>query len=317
MADPIFKHKLVKEEIARIKADHSTKTKALMKSINKLKEDIEKDKYQNQDNVRAKIIERMKKDIGENEVVIEMMRDMINDDESINKEMVKILSKGPARARVLSREELREEIKRLKGEVGTLKANGGRKPKPRSSHNTSEVDAVEQSFDNMTLEKFKEMKNDYEKLQVDFEAKDDELQKAQEAIADLKDDKKTAGISLHSLLDKVRTLDEDKKAFERVKLKLKEFRSNGLFKGIELDSDEEEDDETTNLLNKLNKLLDSTRGEIDKQDKHNQDLRDTMAATQKEMDDIDDVAGEFKEKYISKCSRAKLQIFYLSSEHWI
>jgi len=66
MADPIFKHKLVKEEIARIKADYSTKTKALMKSINKLKEDIEKDKYQNQDNVRAKIIERMKKDIGEN-----------------------------------------------------------------------------------------------------------------------------------------------------------------------------------------------------------------------------------------------------------
>ena len=60
MSDPVLKHKKVQEEIKRIKDENSAKTKQLMASINKLKEDIEKEKYQNQDNVRAKIIERMK-----------------------------------------------------------------------------------------------------------------------------------------------------------------------------------------------------------------------------------------------------------------
>lgn len=60
MAEPILKHKTVQAEIKRIKDEHSAKTKSLMASINKLKEELEKEKYQNQDNVRAKVIERMK-----------------------------------------------------------------------------------------------------------------------------------------------------------------------------------------------------------------------------------------------------------------
>ena len=66
----------------------------------------------------------MKKDIADNETVIEMMREMINDDDLINKEIVKVLSKGPLRARVLSREELRMEIKNLTNEVNALKKGG-------------------------------------------------------------------------------------------------------------------------------------------------------------------------------------------------
>lgn len=58
-----------------------------------------------------------------------MMRTMINDDDAINKEIVKVLSKGPERVRVLSREELRMEIKRLTAEVQALKLNGATKKK--------------------------------------------------------------------------------------------------------------------------------------------------------------------------------------------
>jgi len=126
--DPL-KSKRVKEEIKRIQSEHSKKTKSLMKSINKLKDELEKEKYQKQDNVRAKIIERMKKDIGDNEVVIEMMREMINDDEAINQAIVKKLKGNINRARVLSREELRMEIKRLNNEVSALKAGGATKRK--------------------------------------------------------------------------------------------------------------------------------------------------------------------------------------------
>lgn len=136
MADPIFKNPKVKAHIDSLKEEHSTKTKALMKSIDKLKADLEKEKYSQQDSVRAKIIERMKKDLGmlsffvydnfiaDNETVIEMMRGMINDDDLINKEIVKTLSKGPLRSRVLSREELRMEIKKLENEVAVLKRGG-------------------------------------------------------------------------------------------------------------------------------------------------------------------------------------------------
>lgn len=60
MAEQVLKHPKVIEQIKRIKDEHSAKTKQLMTSINKLKEDLEKEKYQNQDNVRAKVIERMK-----------------------------------------------------------------------------------------------------------------------------------------------------------------------------------------------------------------------------------------------------------------
>ena len=58
-----------------------------------------------------------------------MMRGMINDDDAINKEIVKVLSKGPERLRVLSREELRMEIKRLTAEVNALKQGGATKKK--------------------------------------------------------------------------------------------------------------------------------------------------------------------------------------------
>lgn len=292
-----------------------------MKSINKLKEELEKEKYANQDNVRAKIIERMKKDILENETVIEMMRTMINDDEAINKEIVKTLSKGAPRERVLSREELRMEIKRLKGEVTSLKAGGATKRKKRKVSTAESVDhALEESFDNMTFENFKSMKNTIEELKTEIDNKQKEIDDVHAQIYELKDEKKVTGISLHSLMDKVKNMDTDKQLFERVKLKLKEFKNSGIFRGIELEPDEEEDDEIINLLNRLIKLLDKTKLDVELREKEQKQLKELLDRNQKDrVKEVDDLVDEYNvkdeelqgvhDKYIALKKDMKMKMF--------
>jgi chromosome segregation ATPase len=292
-----------------------------MKSINKLKEELEKEKYANQDNVRAKIIERMKKDILENETVIEMMRTMINDDEAINKEIVKTLSKGAPRERVLSREELRMEIKRLSGEVTSLKAGGATKRKKRKVSTAESVDhALEESFDNMTFENFKSMKNTIEELKTQIDNKQKEIDDVHAQIDELKDEKKVTGISLHSLMDKVKNMDTDKQLFERVKLKLKEFKNSGIFRGIELEPDEEEDDEIINLLNRLIKLLDKTKLDVELREKEQKQLKELLDRNQKDrVKEVDDLVDEYNvkdeelqgvhDKYIALKKDMKMKMF--------
>lgn len=288
MADPILKNKKVQAEIKRIKDEHAVKTKALMKSINKLKDDLEKEKYSNQDNVRAKIIERMKKDISDNETVIEMMRSMINDDEAINKEIVKVLSKGPLRARVLSREELRMEIKKLNSEIASLKAGGAtKKLKKKKSSNESEDQALEESFDNMTLDRYRDLKSTIEGLKAEIDTKQQELDKARAEIEDLRDDKKTAGLSLHTLTEKVQNMDADQQALAKIKLKLKEMKRAGMFSDSEFDTEEE------GLL----KLLDKLKDDFDQKDMQTKTLQGLVSKLQQEKNnDMDDLVDEYNMK---------------------
>jgi len=117
----------------------------------------------------------------------------------------------------------------------------------------------------------------------------------------MRDDKKVTGISLHSLMDKVKNMDSDKQAFGRVKVKLNEFKKEGIFKGIELDSDEEEDDETVNLLNKLVRLIDRTKKEIEKRDKETKEMRETHEKTEQnrkvnDKAEIDDLVDEYNQR---------------------
>lgn len=223
---------------------------------------------------------------------------MINDDDAINKEIVRVLSKGPERVRVLSREELRMEIKKLNNEIQALKAGGATKKKKRKlSTEKSEDQALEQSFDNITFDKYKELKEQMEQMKAELDTKQKELDDAKDLIEDLKDEKKANGISLHAMMEKVQNMDTDKLTFERVKLKLKEFKNTGLFKGVELDVDEEEDDETINLMNRLNKLLDKTKEEIEKRDAEQQKLQKILEVSQKEkLKEVDELVDEYNTK---------------------
>jgi len=46
------------------------------------------------------MIERLRKDLGDNELVIETLRKIIGDEDLIEQELLKVINKGPARMRV-------------------------------------------------------------------------------------------------------------------------------------------------------------------------------------------------------------------------
>lgn len=64
------------------------------------------------------MIERLWKDLADNEMVIETLWRIIGDEDLIEAELMKVINKGPPRMRVATWEELRMEIKKLKGKLG-------------------------------------------------------------------------------------------------------------------------------------------------------------------------------------------------------
>jgi hypothetical protein len=102
---------------AKIKAlneMNSEKTKALLKSINLLKKQIQKAKYENQDNVRIKRIKELTDQIGLQDMAINALRKVVADEDKANIAIKKEMEKGALRVRVLSREELKIEVRKYK-----------------------------------------------------------------------------------------------------------------------------------------------------------------------------------------------------------
>ena len=93
---------------------HSQKVKALLKSINLLKKEVQKVKYESKDNVRQQKNERLSEDIKLQDLAITALRKIVADEDKCNLAIKRELEKGPARVRVLSREELKIEIKKYK-----------------------------------------------------------------------------------------------------------------------------------------------------------------------------------------------------------
>lgn len=102
------------ERIKAINEIHAQKTKALLKSINLLKKEIQKTKHEQKDNVRHQKNERLMEDIKLQEVAINAMRKLVNDEDKCNLAIKRELEKGPAKVRVKSREELKIDIQKYK-----------------------------------------------------------------------------------------------------------------------------------------------------------------------------------------------------------
>ena len=171
------------------------------------------------------------------------------------------------------------------------------KSKKGTEKETEEDVALENSFDNMTFDKFKELKADYDLLKGQLDGKQKELEDAYQTIANMRDDMKGLQMSQQTLMDKVRDMGEDKKIFEQVKGKLKEFKAKGLFKGIELDISEEHDNETINSLNKLNKLIDKIKEEMDQRDKEHQHFKNKLEQNEKDQaKEVDELIDEYNQK---------------------
>ena len=111
---------------------HSSKIKTLLKSIQNLKKEIQKQQYEKKDSVRVKIIEGLKKDHEDFEVAINALRKVVNNENTCDQAIKNELQKGPKRIRVASREELKMEIKKYKNMslrlLEILKQNGIKQP---------------------------------------------------------------------------------------------------------------------------------------------------------------------------------------------
>lgn len=93
---------------------HSQKIKTLLKSINNLKKEVQKEKFEKNENVRIQKIERLQKDLADMEIVTNALRKEVNMEDKCDLAIKRALEKGPKRVRIASREELKMEINNFK-----------------------------------------------------------------------------------------------------------------------------------------------------------------------------------------------------------
>lgn len=120
------------EQIRAINEMHSQKIKTLLKSINSLKKEVQKSKFDQKENVRIQKIQRLEKDLADMEIVVDALRREVNQEDRCDLAIKRALEKGPKRVRIASREELKMEINSFKNVslrlVQTLKTNGIKVP---------------------------------------------------------------------------------------------------------------------------------------------------------------------------------------------
>ena len=102
------------EQIKALTEMHSQKVKTLLKSINNLKKEVQKEKFEKKDNVRIQRIQRLEKDIELQEVAMNALRKMVNSEDKCDQAIAQAFSSGPKRVRIASREELKMEINKYK-----------------------------------------------------------------------------------------------------------------------------------------------------------------------------------------------------------
>ena len=93
---------------------HAQKVKALLRSIQLLKKEVQREKLEKKDNVRAQKIEALNRDIQYCEVAINALRRLVNSEDACDQAIKNALDKGPKRIRVASREELKMDVNKYK-----------------------------------------------------------------------------------------------------------------------------------------------------------------------------------------------------------
>jgi hypothetical protein len=85
-----------------------------LKSINTLKKEVQKGKFDQKENVRIQKIQRLEKDLADMEIVVDALRREVNSEDKCDLAIKRALEKGPKRVRIASREELKMEINSYK-----------------------------------------------------------------------------------------------------------------------------------------------------------------------------------------------------------
>ena len=176
---------------------HAQKIRALMTSIQDLKKQNATIRAQGKENNRSKLIEKLKTELVQQEIAIQALRDIINDNERCDEQIINYLNKGPPRIRPMSREEMKIQIRKLQGKLGISKKSKGDQAvddlesmlNPSKSQEDEEFKVV----DPMQNEKIVELVEQIQNLQLDCRAKDStidhlrqQMRKTQEELMNYK-----------------------------------------------------------------------------------------------------------------------------------
>ncbi len=212
------------------------------------------------------MIERLRKDIADHEVVIETLRKIIGDEELIEKELMKVINKGPPRMRVPTREELRMEIKKLKGKLG----KGGTKKdadKPKGdvlSDNLSELEnapkeaSVHESEMMMDADVRKRLEENVSQLQQELKDKNDTILNLKEEQENLKVEIRARDMNINKQSRSIQELHAEVRDLRLLETELKQLLSK------KLAVDEQNTDLKTQLLDKF---VDNTKTDIETKEK--------------------------------------------------
>ena len=102
------------QQIKALNEIHSQKVRTLLKSINNLKKEVAKTKFEQKDNVRIQKNQRLEKDIELLEITVNALRKLVNEEDRCDAAIKAELERGPKRVRIASREELKMEINKYK-----------------------------------------------------------------------------------------------------------------------------------------------------------------------------------------------------------
>ena len=116
----------------------------MLKSINNLKKEVQKSKFEQKENVRIQKIARLEKDLAIMDIAMDALRKLVNHQGKCDEAITAAVEKGIKRVRIASREELKMEINKYKSisikAIAELKKHGIKTPAYAAKANLNEVE---------------------------------------------------------------------------------------------------------------------------------------------------------------------------------
>ena len=165
------------------KREYEEKIKNLEGSISTLKKQNAEINAQSQDNKRIEIIQRLKNERKEQELIITLIRKMINKEKDVNAFLQKEFIKGGDQ-RKLSYEELKIKIKEKEDELRALKLNNNNTINllTQSKKDNNKKKVTDTFLQEKIIEKFKDQINDYDQQINDLEEENRALKKSKKEM---------------------------------------------------------------------------------------------------------------------------------------
>ncbi len=165
------------------KREYEEKIKNLEGSISTLKKQNTEINAQSQDNKRIEIIQRLKNERKEQELIITLIRKMINKEKDVNAFLQKEFIKGGDQ-RKLSYEELKIKIKEKEDELRALKLNNSNTINllTQSKKDNNKKKVTDTFLQEKIIEKFKDQINDYDQQINDLEEENKALKKSKKEM---------------------------------------------------------------------------------------------------------------------------------------